>query len=438
MSNTQKLTNLIENFSRDIDEKEPYLNILKNPPHLLYSLKKLSSTIGNSSLKDDIAEQINHLLMLKKRSFQENKDYTGKEILNCCLYGPPGTGKTTIAECLANIYYSLGYLKRDETSFSDKVTKIIGRTIGDDEINSSSSGDEFSIEGIYFFLLVGYIIYLVISFAYGFYQKNGWKYLLIALLFLLFLILIGYLWYRYHKNTNNENLQNLYKEEPQIEKMTEDNMITVVSRDAFVDRYVGGTDKKTKQLLNANLGKVVFIDEAYSLCTGEHDTYGKEAINTLNLFITENQGRIIVIMAGYREMMVNSIFAAQPGLVRRFPYNFVCNGYNSKELLQIFNLQLFARQYTTLVQDQEKILELFKKNHSNLTAFGGDTQNLANFSAIENSTDNLKIGGIYSPVIKYRHIENAMNKLLRNKMDENSHEDKKKNLLSDLSKLLPR
>jgi hypothetical protein len=57
MLKNQKLKNLIDNFSRDIEQKEPYLDALKNPPHLLYSMKKLASTIGNSTLKDDIADQ---------------------------------------------------------------------------------------------------------------------------------------------------------------------------------------------------------------------------------------------------------------------------------------------------------------------------------------------------------------------------------------------
>jgi hypothetical protein len=136
-------------------------------------------------------------------------------------------------------------------------------------------------------------------------------------------------------------------------------------------------------------------------------------------------------------MMVNSIFAVQPGLVRRFPYNFVCNGYSSHELLQIFNLQLFARQYTTLVQEQDLIHQLIDKNYSKLTAFGGDTQNLANFSAIENSTDNLKAGGAYSPIIKYRHIECAMEKLLRNKMDEPT-KNNDDNLMNRFAQILAR
>ena len=64
--------------------------------------------------------------------------------------------------------------------------------------------------------------------------------------------------------------------------------INIVSRVDFVGGYLGQTAIKTRKLLEGSMGKVVFIDEAYALSHGTHDSYGHEALTELNRFMTEN------------------------------------------------------------------------------------------------------------------------------------------------------
>ena len=69
----------------------------------------------------------------------------------------------------------------------------------------------------------------------------------------------------------------------------------VVYRKDFVGKYIGQTVLKTKALLRANLGKELFIEEPHTLCFNERDTFGKEALRTINLFMKENPGSINVV-----------------------------------------------------------------------------------------------------------------------------------------------
>jgi len=194
---------------------------------------------------------------------------------------------------------------------------------------------------------------------------------------------------------------NYFKEEPKPENKDEntegvpnkinvqdDKMVSVVSRADFVDQYLGGTDKKTLKLLKKNLGKVLFVDEAYSLITGDRDMYGIEALTTLNLFMSQHPNEIIIIFAGYKDLIEEKIFTAQPGLKRRFMWNFSCEAYTPVELFEIFKLQ--AKNSGWKIEDNEKIFDFFKSNFSKFESFGGDTERVLFLSKLHQSKRLLK------------------------------------------------
>ena len=68
------------------------------------------------------------------------------------------------------------------------------------------------------------------------------------------------------------------------------------------------------------MGGVLLIDEAYGLADkqGYTDGTSKEAVETLMTRMSEDAGKFVVIVAGYRNEIEQFIRNAKPGLGRRF------------------------------------------------------------------------------------------------------------------------
>ena len=147
----------------------------------------------------------------------------------------------------------------------------------------------------------------------------------------------------------------------------------IAGRPDFIGEYLGQTAIKTKKLLNSCRGGVLFIDEAYSLGNPEgRDSYAKEAIDTLNQFLSENTSNFVCIIAGYEKELEKCFFKGNPGLERRFPWKYKIQSYSPKELAQIFQYQ--ANQCGWLISYPfSKIVELFEKEKSLFKHSGGDT-----------------------------------------------------------------
>ena len=162
-----------------------------------------------------------------------------------------------------------------------------------------------------------------------------------------------------------------------------DQKFTILGRSDFVGNYLGQSCNKTKKVLEKCKGGVVFIDEFYSMC-GDKDDYGRVVLHTINSFISENTDTIFII-AGYENMM-EPIYAKQPGLKRRFPWQFHIDKYSAMELFKIFRIQL--KKHKWKIRYPKQVLTLFEKNYDKFKAFGGDTINIALKSKMEYSKRN--------------------------------------------------
>ena len=103
----------------------------------------------------------------------------------------------------------------------------------------------------------------------------------------------------------------------------------------LVGEYVGHTAPKTKAVIDKAMDGVLFIDEAYSLdsLNGPND-FGKEAIVTLIAQMEENHGRLVVIVAGYKDEMEHMI-GINPGLKSRFKTIIDFQDYSPGDLFKI-------------------------------------------------------------------------------------------------------
>jgi Holliday junction resolvasome RuvABC ATP-dependent DNA helicase subunit len=129
-------------------------------------------------------------------------------------------------------------------------------------------------------------------------------------------------------------------------------------RSKLVAGYVGQTALKTQQTLEASLGGMLLIDEAYALARGGENDFGREAIDTLVKFMEDHRADLAIVAAGYVEEM-QTFIDTNPGLKSRFTRTVDFPDYTTDELVTIF-LKLGERNHyhcsdDALVRVQEMI-----------------------------------------------------------------------------------
>lgn len=432
------LTDLINRLQRGIDKKSAFISTIKHPRLLIASLKELSEVIGHEKLKNAIGSQISHMIVTKRRAL-ENKNVKDDQImLNTILSGFPGTSKTMCGTILGKIYYALGYIKGARTPPNTKQgigNKIKGALGQNDPTTSNDDGLALAIILVFIIILITFC-----SIAWSFYEKFGGIWTIAAIIFVIIIIIIFAIIIFSSLNDSDStptSSSNISKDIPPLEKNDNDsspesNIVRVVSRDDFVGQYVGWTAPKTLKLLNESLGKVLFVDEAYSLINGPQDQFGMEALTTLNLFMSQHPNEIIVIFAGYKDLIEAGPFAIQPGLKSRFMYQFECTPYNAEQLFLIFKSQLKKKGWT--LTDEEATLKLFEQNHKVFLGFGRDTERAAHFSAVAHSCDYTANENIPLNMINPSQVQRGILELKENNFSTTSSESN--NPLANMMKMM--
>ena len=119
-----------------------------------------------------------------------------------------------------------------------------------------------------------------------------------------------------------------------------------VDRSGLVAGFVGQTAIKTGEVIQKALGGVLFIDEAYALASSDNaNDFGKEAIETLLKGMEDHRADLVVIVAGYTELMGRFIHA-NPGLESRFNKYFYFDDYTGDQLMEIFTSMCEKNGYT--------------------------------------------------------------------------------------------
>ena len=111
-----------------------------------------------------------------------------------------------------------------------------------------------------------------------------------------------------------------------------------VDRSGLVAGYVGQTAIKTSKVIEKALGGVLFIDEAYALNGKGDNDFGQEAIDTLLKAMEDHRDDLVVIVAGYTDLMDRFIHS-NPGLESRFNRFLLFDDYTIDEMVEIFRMQ---------------------------------------------------------------------------------------------------
>lgn len=106
-------------------------------------------------------------------------------------------------------------------------------------------------------------------------------------------------------------------------------------RSGLIGEYVGTTAPKVNHLCDSAYGGVLFIDEAYALCTGSQQDYGPEAIATLLKRMEDDRDNLVVIVAGYPAEM-ETFLESNPGLRSRFNNYIDFPDFTAEELYTMF------------------------------------------------------------------------------------------------------
>lgn len=103
------------------------------------------------------------------------------------------------------------------------------------------------------------------------------------------------------------------------------------NRSSFVAETVVETPKKTEDKFKEAIGGILYIDEAYTLCS---DHTGRLAFDTLLNLIKNFSDDVIVILSGHEDKM-KEFFETNSGLQSKFPQWTVFEDYEPNELFEM-------------------------------------------------------------------------------------------------------
>ena len=142
-----------------------------------------------------------------------------------------------------------------------------------------------------------------------------------------------------------------------------------VDRSGLVAGYVGQTAIKTQKVIQKALGGVLFIDEAYALNGKSENDFGQEAIDTILKAMEDHRDDLVVIVAGYTDLMDRFIHS-NPGLESRFNRFLLFEDYTSDEMLDIFKMQCKKGCYQLSDGVEELVRDYITKENGDPETFG--------------------------------------------------------------------
>ena len=135
--------------------------------------------------------------------------------------------------------------------------------------------------------------------------------------------------------------------------------IVETGRGDLIAEYVGQTAQKVRNVFYRAEGKLLFIDEAYSLVDSHDNSFGDEAISTIVQEMENRRSSTVVVFAGYPDEM-KEFFSRNPGLRSRVPFSINFDDYSAEEMLEIAELEAEKQGFSIDAEARPKLLEVFE------------------------------------------------------------------------------
>ncbi len=139
-----------------------------------------------------------------------------------------------------------------------------------------------------------------------------------------------------------------------------------VDRVSLVGEYIGQTAPKVKEAIEKARGGIMFIDEAYSLARTNDDTkdFGREVIEILVKEMSDGEGDLAVIVAGYPKEMKHFL-ESNPGLRSRFKLFYDFTDFKPDELWEIVNYAATEMELEFEPKAQEMLNKIILRAYRN-------------------------------------------------------------------------
>ena len=141
-----------------------------------------------------------------------------------------------------------------------------------------------------------------------------------------------------------------------------------VDRSGLVAGYVGQTALKTQKVIEKAMGGVLFVDEAYALNGKSENDFGQEAIDTLLKAMEDHRDDLVVIVAGYTDLM-DKFIHSNPGLESRFNRFLLFEDYSLDELMAIFKMRC-GKGYTLSPEAEPLVRDYIAEESAGGDGFG--------------------------------------------------------------------
>lgn len=204
-----------------------------------------------------------------------------------------------------------------------------------------------------------------------------------------------------------------------MEIISPNGVFKIGHRDDFVAGYLGQSAIKTRKFLKSCLGGVLFIDEAYSLGprNNDRDSFAKEAIDTINGFLSEHKNDFCCIVAGYEDEIIKCFYGMNGGLESRFPWKHRIGEYSSEDLSRIYMKMLKEINWEYSFELKE-LVNIFEKNKEFFQSAGRDIENYLTRCKLYHSKRVFSLGKEHKFIITVEDLNGALEM-----SKENAHED---------------